>query len=362
MVTVDSAEVPAAPKVRRGSVGRLSFGGLLVLLAAGVVVSVTLGVGIGPVQIPMLEVWQIAWAKVTGGKGDWSLADENIVWLLRFPRILLATLVGGTLAAVGVAMQAVVRNPLAEPYLFGISAGASVGAVAVMGLGWFAFAGSYALSAGAFLGALGTFVMVFLLARIGGGFSPLRLVLAGVACGYVLSGLTSFITLTSPNQELARSLMSWLLGSFGGATWLKLTLPGAVLVLGTGFLLVSARSLNALLMGDETAATLGIDVARFRRLLFFVMSLLTGVAVAVSGAIGFVGLVIPHVVRMFVGSDHRRLIPAAVLLGAVFMVWVDVLARMAFNPIELPIGVVTSLLGGPFFVWLLASHQRRDRA
>ncbi len=361
MVAAETAGAPAAHG-GRGFVSRITFGGFLLLLALGVVFSITLGVMLGPVPLPMVEVWQIVWAKLTGATGDWPLSDENIVWLLRLPRVILAALVGATLAAVGVTMQAVVRNPLADPYLFGISSGASVGAVLVLGLGWFAFAGTYALSVGAFLGALATFVMVFLLARIGGGFSPLRLVLAGVACGYVLSGLTSFITLTSPNQELARSLMSWLLGSFGGASWLKLTLPALVLLVGTVFLTVSARSLNALLMGDETAATLGIDVTRFRRLLFFVMSLLTGVAVAVSGAIGFVGLVIPHIVRMFVGSDHRRVVPATVLMGAIFTVWVDVLARMAFNPIELPIGVVTSLLGGPFFIWLLATSRRRERS
>ncbi|GHA18819.1 sugar ABC transporter substrate-binding protein [Devosia pacifica] len=333
----------------------------LPLLAAVLLLSVTLAVTIGPVDLSMMTAWRIVLAKITGTTGDWSMAAENIVWMLRLPRVLLAAAVGGGLAIVGVAMQAVVRNPLADPYVLGISSGASVGAVLVLGLGWFGVFGIYAISAGAFLGAVGAFALVFLIAIAGGQLSPLRLVLAGVACGYSLSGVTSLIVLTSDDRELARSAMEWLLGSFGNTAWADLGLPLLVLLGGGMFLLSQSRALNALLIGDDSARTLGVDVGRLRIMLFIVLSLLTGVMVAVSGAIGFVGLVVPHIVRMIVGTDHRRVLPVSMLLGATFLVWVDVGARMLFAPAELPVGVITSILGGPFFVWMLATNRWKPR-
>jgi len=340
----------------------MPLGMVVILLMVVLALSVTLAVTIGPVPLSMVMVWQIALSKLTGVAGEWSAAQDNIVWMLRFPRVLLAAVVGGGLAAVGVAMQAVVRNPLADPYVLGISSGASVGAVLVLGSGALGFLGIYAVSAGAFAGATLSFVMVYLIATAGGQLSPLRLVLAGMACGYTLSGLTSLIVLTSDNRELARTAMEWMLGSLGGAAWTDLGLPSAILGAGTLWLCLSARALNALLLGDDTARGLGVDIARLRIGLFVVLSLLTGVMVAVSGAIGFVGLVIPHIVRMLVGSDHRRLLPVSVLVGAIFLVWVDVVARMAFAPIELPVGVITALLGGPFFVWMLVSQRGKARA
>lgn len=352
---------PTAPAGWREQLLRLPLTLLLPGLAVVLLLSLTLAVTIGPVKLSMLTVWQIGWAKLSGGAGEWSAAEENIVWMLRLPRVLLAAVVGGGLAVVGVAMQAVVRNPLADPYVLGVSSGASVGAVLVLGTGGLGFLGIYAVSAGAFTGAVVSFLLVFLIAVAGGRLSPLRLVLAGMACGYSLSGLTSLIVLTSENRELARTAMEWMLGSLGGTAWADLGLPAAVLVAGTGYLVLSGRQLNALLVGDETAATLGVDVGRLRLVLFIVLSLLTGVMVAVSGAIGFVGLVIPHVVRMLVGTDHRRVLPVSALLGAVFLIWVDVVARMSFAPIELPVGVITALLGGPFFIWMLATQRWRAR-
>jgi iron complex transport system permease protein len=335
---------------------------LLVGLFCLLLLSITLGISIGPVQIPFGDVWTIAAFKIgLIEEGSWTNAHENIVWLIRFPRVLMAVFVGAGLAAVGVAMQAVVRNPLADPYILGVSSGASVGAVTVLGLGWFAFAGVYAISMGAFLGALLTFVIVFLLAQSGGRLSPGRLILSGVACSYVFSGITSLITLTSDDRELARSVLAWLLGSLASTDWTDLTLPAAVLLIGSVHLLLQARALNALLVGEESAATLGVNVNGFRRRLFLVMSLLTGVMVAVSGAIGFVGLMIPHMVRMVVGTDHRRVLPVSILAGSIFLIWVDVVARVAFDPVELPVGVITSLLGGPFFIWLMQVQRKSLR-
>lgn len=342
----------------------LLLGGLTGLLF----ISITLGITLGPVEIPAHSVWGIvasetlkvldqvtgldlrAWLPIAE---TWSTAQFNIVWLIRFPRVLLGVFVGAGLAVVGVTMQALVRNPLADPYILGISSGASVGAVAVLAFGAFAFAGIYAISVGAFLGSLLTFLIVFLLAQRKGRLPPMRLVLSGVAVAYFFSGLTSFITLTSDKQELARAVLAWLLGSLAGTDWAELTLPVAVLGLGSLYLVLQARSLNALIVGDETAATLGVDLSRFRQQLFLIVSLVTGTMVAVSGAIGFVGLMIPHIVRLLVGADHRRVLPVSMFGGSIFLIWVDILARIAFDPVELPVGVITSLSGGPFFLWLL---------
>ncbi|MEM7797809.1 MAG: iron ABC transporter permease [Chloroflexota bacterium] len=337
----------------------VSLGALLLVLAVALLVSVTLAISIGPVPIPPLSVWQITLYRMgLIDQGSWSLAHENIVWLIRMPRTLMAIFVGGGLAVVGVTMQALVRNALADPYLLGISSGASVGAVLAIGLGAFAFAGVYAVSAGAFLGAMLAFVLVFVLAQQNGRVTPQRFILAGLAISYVFSGLTSFITLTSDDRELAEQLLSWLLGSLARADWIDLTLPALVLAVGTLFLLLQARSLNSLAMGDETAATLGVELDKLRRQLFVVASLVTGVMVAVSGAIGFIGLMIPHIVRLLFGVDHRWVLPISLFVGAIFLIWVDVFARSAFAPQELPVGVITALLGGPFFLWLMYTTGR----
>lgn len=368
-MSIVSSDAPTVLVQNRSD--QLRFRLLLVGLTVLLFISVTMGVTLGPVEIPPRAVWRIAafetlhqisevttlpvtsWIRI---EPDWTTAQLNIIWLIRFPRVLLGLFVGAGLAVVGVTMQALVRNPLADPYILGISSGASVGAVSVFAFGAFAFAGVYALSIGAFLGALLTCFVVFLLAQHNGRILPTRLVLSGVAVAYFFSGLTSFITLTSKQRELARAVLSWLLGSLAGTDWTELPLPVVVLVCGCLILVLQARSLNALIVGDETAATLGVDTTRFRRQLFLTVSLITGTMVAVSGAIGFVGLMIPHMVRLLVGTDHRRVIPISLLVGGIFLIWVDVIARTTFDPVELPVGIITSLLGGPFFIWLLKQH------
>jgi iron complex transport system permease protein len=283
---------------------------------------------------------------------DWQAFQANIIWEIRFPRVLLGGLVGAGLAVVGATMQALVRNPLADPYLLGVSSGASLGAVAVilLGISWF---GIYSLSVAAFLGALCAFVLVYVLARQGGRLTTGRLVLAGVAVSYVLSAAMNVLIYNAPNGEQVKSVVFWLLGSLGGARWAYLGLPALILVAGTLLLIVQSRTLNALSAGEETAATLGVNTTRFRQQSFALTSLITGTLVALSGGIGFVGLMLPHIVRLLVGADHRRLLPVAALSGAIFLIWVDVLARTLVAPEELPIGVITALLGAPFFIWLM---------
>ncbi|NEO33284.1 MAG: iron ABC transporter permease [Symploca sp. SIO3C6] len=326
----------------------------MVSLLITLVVSITLAVIIGPVPIEPLRVWQIALSKIFPPQSeDWSPAQAQIVWLIRFPRVLLAGCVGAGLSVVGLTMQALVRNPLADPYILGVSSGASVGAVLVLLFGVFSFLGVYALSIGAFLGAQFSFIIVFLLAQRSGGISNTRLILAGVAVSYLFSAVTSFLTIKAGTGQAARQVLFWLLGGFSGAKWTDLTLPVLTLGVGLVYLLLQARMLNTLLMGEETAMTLGTNTNRFRKQLFLVTSLLTGVMVAVSGAIGFVGLMMPHIVRLFVGSDHRRVLPMSILMGAIFLIWADVLARVILAPEELPIGIITAICGAPFFIWLM---------
>lgn len=346
-----------APVGRRSSV-------LWCLVLAGLLTAaVTFAITWGTVSIAPGTVWRIAAAQLLQVAGfdlvlepTWSVQQFQIVWMIRMPRVLLAALVGAGLAVVGVVMQAMVRNPLADPYLLGVSSGASVGAVSVLAYGSLAMTGTYGLTAGAFAGALVATVVVYALAHVQGRIHATRLILSGVAVGYVLVGITSLITLTSGQRELAAALMTWTLGTLAGTEWKELGLPALVLGSSLAWLLLQARALNALGSGEETAVTLGVHTHGLRRRLFVMVSLLTGTMVAVSGAIGFIGLVIPHITRMLVGVNHRRVLPVAALGGAIFLVLVDLLARTWLAPTELPAGVVTSLIGGPFFVWMLLRH------
>lgn len=334
----------------------LIFAGLSLLLVAAVI----LAVEIGPVFIPYDMVVRIVISKLFPGTltPDWTPVQEQIVWVFRLPRALLAVLVGAALSVSGTALQALVRNPLADPYTFGISTGASVGAVLVITIGAGTAAG-LTLSGAAFAGALLTMIVVYLIAQQGGQVSAGRLILAGVAISYALSSVTTFLVLraSSPGTNSAAVALSWLAGSLGAAKWEQLGIPGFIVLMTTLFLLLQSRQLNALLAGDETAVSLGVNVQRFRMQLFVLTSLLVGTVVAISGAIGFVGLMIPHIVRFLVGADHRRVLPIAALLGGAYLVLVDLIARVVIAPSELPVGIVTAAVGGPFFLWLL--RQRR---
>ncbi|MGH8905753.1 MAG: FecCD family ABC transporter permease [Egibacteraceae bacterium] len=340
---------------RRRSSFALVMAGLGVLVA----VSVTLSLGIGPVRIAPGEVWRIVVHRVLPGllDPDWAPVRERILLEVRLPRVLLGAVVGAGLSVVGVTLQALVRNPLADPHIIGITEGASVGATAVLLLGLSPF-GVYSLSAAAFLGAFGALALVYMLAQRGRRLSAMRLILAGVAVAYLLSATTSFLIFqAATGGDATRLVVFWLLGGLGAAQWSILALPAAAVAGGAVFLVLRARGLDALLVGEETAASLGVDTSRFRKQLFVAVSLLAGVMVAVAGGIGFVALMMPHIVRLLVGSAHRRVLPAAALAGAVFLVWADVLARTLFAPEELPIGIITAFCGAPFFIWLMRSRR-----
>ncbi|MFD6464432.1 FecCD family ABC transporter permease [Streptomyces goshikiensis] len=329
---------------------------VVLLLAAALAACAVAGLALGPVRIPPGQVLDT----VLDGPGRPG-AFASIVWDVRMPRVLLGAVVGAGLAVAGTVLQALVRNQLADPFLLGASSGASAGAVAVIVLGAGAgVLGGIGVPLAAFAGSMGALVAVYALARRGGTMTTGRLILAGVAVQYVLSALTSLVLVLAAHPDQMRSVLFWTLGGLGGARWDELALPAVALLLGTGLLIALARPLDLLLAGEEGARTLGLDTGRFRAAVFVLTSLVIGVLVAYSGAIGFVGLMVPHAARMVVGAGHRALLPVAALGGAVFLSLADLLARTAAAPEEIPVGVVTALVGGPFFLWMLRRSTRTE--
>ncbi|MGZ3102773.1 FecCD family ABC transporter permease [Streptomyces sp. H72] len=357
----DPAEAPAprpAEAVRGRSQGRLgSRKGLLLgcsALVAVLLVSVVVAIGLGPAVVTPGETARHLWAALSGGRvGADEVTTYQIIWQIRTPRVLLAALVGAGLSAVGVAIQAMVRNALADPFVLGVSSGASVGAVGVTVTGGLAALGLYAVSAGAFVGALVASLLVYAASSSKGSLSPLRLVLTGVAMSLGFQAVMSLIIYFAPDSEATSMVLYWTMGSFGAAAWGALPVVSLVVLAGLVLLYRYGRALDVLSLGDETAASLGFDPDRYRKVLLVLVSLVTGVMVAVSGAIAFVGLVMPHVVRMVVGATHARVLAVAPLVGAIFMVWVDLAARTLVAPRELPLGVITALVGVPVFIALM---------
>lgn len=330
----------------------------LVLCGLLVVVGVA-GVALGSTALPLSDVLAVFGARLGLNAPPDALTDA-IVWSLRLPRVLLALCVGGGLAVVGVAMQALVRNPLAEPYVLGLSSGASAG-IALFYLGWLPPFLSQALTLplAAFAGGLGTIVLVFLVARTGTTLSVSRLLLAGVAMASLMGAVSSFATLASPDPNKLRTVLFLVLGSLSGSRWELVSLPAITVLLALGLLLALARPLDALLLGEEPAQHLGLPVEQLKRGLLLLAAFVTGVLVAVSGAIGFVGLMVPHAVRLTVGTVHRRLLPLSFLTGAVFLTAADLAARLVLPGQELPLGILTAICGVPFFLFLLRRHAYR---
>jgi iron complex transport system permease protein len=295
-------------------------------------------------------------AHLFGDPARLTRLDEQVVWDIRTPRVLLAAVVGAALSTGGAVLQALVRNPLADPYVLGISSGSALGAVTLTGLG---IAAGLGVAGGAFAGALTATVAVFVLAQRGGRLTDTRLVLAGVAVGHLAMAGTSLVQLSVDPASL-RGILFWLMGSLAGATWSDLGTPAAVMAVCTVWMVLQARNLNALATGDENAAALGVDVRVLRIALLVVSSLLTATSVGVAGAVGFVGLMVPHAARLVVGADHRRLLPTSLLAGAVFLVLVDLTTRTVDRPNEYPITVFTAALGAPFFLWLLRRTRRGE--
>jgi len=312
----------------------------------------------GAASISGNELLAVLWQVLTTGHVDDQAGTTGVILLdVRLPRVLMGFVVGGTLAAVGVALQALLRNALADPYVLGVSSGAALGAAVAILLGMGAMAVPM-LPLFGFAGGLATLALIYRLAQSQGRLPIHSLLLAGVILNAVLTALIMFIT-SILDPARAAGLMAWLMGSLTAQGWTGVFGISAYVAVGTALLLYHAPVLNLLTQGEDTARSLGIDTERTKKTLFLLTALLTGAVVSVSGMIGFVGMVIPHMVRMAAGSDHRLLMPASVLVGGMFLVLSDTVARTAFAPAEIPVGVVTALAGGPFFLYLLL--WRKDR-
>lgn len=332
---------------------------LLVLIAAALV-GVVLCLQYGTERIPLLEVARILLAPGAATESVSGVSPAVILWEVRLPRLLLAFLVGASLAAVGVALQALLRNPLADPYILGISSGAALGAALALqfGFGW-AIGGFSAVQLCAFLFAAATIGAIYRIAVADGRIPVQTLLLAGVIINAILSALILFITSLADSTGAFR-LFFWLMGSLATLGYAGLGALAVCVIVGIGLLGGQARNLNLLSLGEDPAQGLGLDVERVKRVIFVTTALLTGAVVAVSGLIGFVGMIVPHAVRMVLGPDHRLLLPASALVGGTFLAVADTVARSLLAPAELPVGVITALCGGPFFIYLLISHRKES--
>lgn len=334
--------------------GTRAYNLLMLGLGLALLISCVLSLGFGAAPVPAQIVWQILLHKLFGGPPDmptWSAGQEHIVWLIRVPRMLLGALVGAGLALTGAVLQAATRNPLADPHLLGVTSGATLGAViVVVHVG--EIIGLMTLPLAAFIGALCSMLMVLAIANRHGRLDSDRLLLCGIAVSFVMMALANLL-LFMGDHRASSAVMFWMLGGLGLARWELLGIPALSMLIGLALLLSMARALNALMAGEQTAVTLGLNARNVRIRVFLIASLMTGVMVSISGSIGFVGLMVPHVARRLVGAEHRRLLPACVLMGSIFLVWVDVAARTLIAPEDLPIGVATAAIGGLFFIGLM---------
>ncbi len=330
----------------------------IILLGCLGIFSLVISVSIGG-EVSLTDALSVLWYYITfGSSSPPDPIADRIVWGLRLPRALLAFIVGGGLGIIGVAMQTLVRNPLAEPYILGISSGATAGA-SLFYLGFLPplISKTMSMPIAAFLGSLCAIVIVYGVAGSRGRISVARLLLAGVAVASLMGALTSFITLSSPEPDKLRSVLFWLLGSFHLAQWSTLTWPAIAVFIGLIVLMILSSPLDGMLTGDESAHSLGVAVESIKRILIVLASIVTGSIVAASGAIGFVGLIVPHAVRSFTGVTHRKVLPASFIGGAIFLLWADMLARSVLPDAQLPVGIVTALCGVPFFLILLHRKQ-----
>jgi iron complex transport system permease protein len=323
---------------------------LLSFLLAGVI---GVSLSLGAVTIPLSRTWSILFHRLFGLTTEWSSRDSSIILDIRLPRTISGVLVGAALSLAGAVLQALLRNPLADPFVLGISSGAAVGAVLaiLVGLGS-TFLGSYAVPGAAFGGALLTLLLVYFIARIGGRVPTQTLLLSGVIVSSFFSAIIMFLISATSNEKIY-NVTFWLMGSLEYLASQSLGVMFLYLLVGGGVLFALARDLNLLALGEETASELGVEVERVKKIAFVFASLITGAVVSVSGLIGFVGLVVPHLVRMIWGPDHRFLLPASALMGGILLVVADTVARTIVAPSEVPVGVVTAMGGAPFFVYLL---------
>lgn len=334
----------------------LELAAVLAVLSAVLLAALFWALSIGTVKIPQEAIWAAVAAQFTSGlpiEAPGQGPVHDIVWLLRFPRLILAALVGSGLAVCGVIMQAIVKNPLADPYILGISSGASLGATAAILLGVGAFLGPNFVGIAAFLGAFAISLAVLFISNLGGRSNSMKLLLAGMALSSVCGAFSGFIVYFANNKEGMQTIAYWMMGSLAGARWAELAVIAPIIICSILFFWTQSRVLNLMLLGDESAITMGTDLHRYRQWYLLISSLVVGFAVYSAGMIGFVGLIVPHVIRMFTGPDHKRLLPVAAMVGAIFLVICDGLCRIIIPHTELPIGLLISLIGAPSFIYLM---------
>lgn len=335
-------------EMQRNKVARWTL--ILTVLMLAFLITMVACLSIGVFNIPFEQVLTV----LLGGGSD---SQRWVIINIRLPRILLAAIVGASLAVAGATMQGLFRNPMASPSVLGISSGAAFGAALaiVLGVSW--TSGALAIPAMAFVFAFITLFLVYAVSRSRSGYVPVEtLLLAGIAIGSLFSALVSGM-LYFAGEQLS-GIVFWMMGGLNNAKWDQVLISIAPMVLGSAVIMALSRDLNAMMVGEEQAGNLGINVNQVCLVLLLAASLVTAMAVSVSGVIGFVGLIIPHVVRILVGPDHRILLPASVVSGALFLIWTDTLARTVIAPAELPVGIITSLLGAPFFIYLLMSRKK----
>ena len=332
-----------------------------ILLSVILIFTIIGAIAIGSTYIEPGVVYKVLINKLLNQdifNSTWNIMFENIIWEIRLPRVLLGAICGAGLALCGVLMQCVTKNPIAEPYILGISSGASCGAVAIIVLGGISSLGISSITAGAFIGSSVAGILVFAIGtQMGRTTSTTRLVLSGMAISTIFSALTNLLIYFAKNSNQAKNALFWTIGSLGGAKWDVLFIPFTALVIVIIASFIMSKSLDILLLGDDSAVILGINVKLVKSIILILATLLTSTLVAITGAIGFIGLVVPHICRTIAGSDHKKLIVLSSLVGAVFLIISDIMARIILPPIEIPIGIITSLVGGPFFLYLISKKN-----
>ena len=329
---------------------------LLVILVGSIMISVTLG----SAKISVSEVYKVLGYKLLGIKAYSEYASgpiHDVVWVIRFPRVVLAIAIGMGLTISGVVMQAIVKNPLADPYILGISSGASLGATFAIMLGFGAVLGGNFVGVMAFIGALLVSFGVLLLANIKGSATSSKLILAGMALSAVCSSFSNFIIYIANDKTGMQSVTYWILGSLAGAKWETNMIILPVVIIACLFFWSRYRVLNLMLLGDDVSITLGTDLHKPRHIYLIITSIMIGLSVYCAGVIGFVGLIIPHAVRMIFGTDHKKLIPISALVGSIFMIFADALSRIIIPNSEMPIGILISMVGAPVFIYLMVKKS-----
>lgn len=347
-------------KGTQNNISAVSFIMILIILLVVLFFSILSSITFGNADISIKEVYSVLAYKlfhIQDLSQYGSGAIHDVVWIIRFPRVLLAVGIGMGLAVCGVVMQAVVKNPLADPYVLGISSGASLGATLSILFGFGYLFGSNSVGVMAFIGAMLTSFAVLFISRTGGPSNAGKLILAGMAVSSVCSAFSSFAIYLANDSDATKQVTFWTMGSLASAKWTNVVFILPIMILGTLIFWSQFRNLNLMLLGDESSITLGTDLHKVRNKYMILSSLMIGFAVYSAGTIGFVGLIIPHVVRMLCGTDHKRMIPISALVGSIFLIWADVLCRIILKNSEIPIGILVSMIGAPCFIYLMVKRS-----